>query len=232
MKGLNHFTLFISFSILCYASCLSAKVPSWSIQYNGELTEQDVDYCIFDLFNYSEKQIRKLKCTAIAYFSTQYENFRSDSDQFSPTWNWKKLDDWEGEQIFHAANLAQVEKIMFHRIDLAVHKGFKGIDMDNVDMYTQGYSQKEQIDYYNHLWNYAKSKNLLVGLKNAGDIRLKVNAPDFLMLEQCQQYKECPAGFKNVFDVEYKKRFCKKHAGIYIILKNKIKMGRERKLCQ
>lgn len=213
---------------------------SWSLQYNGDLVERDVTYCVFDLFNYSEDQIKALKCEPIAYFSLHYESFRPDKDKFKRSCLDGALGDWEGEKVIknseHCINHT-FENVIKPRIDLALKKGFKKIDPDNLDQSKKKYG----LMYFKLVSNYARSKGLKVGQKNAYSWRFDLkDFTDWYMVEQCAQYDICK-GFDEMgkpwFNIEYYDWTCKKankEKIVYTIKKKKsgyMSMASERELC-
>ncbi len=109
-------------------------------------------------------------------------------------------------------------------MDLAVQKGFDGVDPDNVDGYDNdtGFrlSYDDQIAYNVFLANAAHRRGLSVGLKNdLGQIVDLEPYFDWALNEQCYRYHECnellpfiDAG-KAVFHVEYNRpamTFCRR----------------------
>lgn len=215
----------------------SRGVPSWSIQYEGKIIPRGKDYHIVDLFDVSSADLAALRAQGtkpIAYFSSQYEDWRSDSSQFPKAAIGKKLGNWKGEHWIDPKN-AQIRAIMRARMDLAKRRGFRGVDVDNVDFYLAdtGFdrSRAAALDYIRFLKREARKRGLMFGLKNAVELvpTLK-NEVDFFMNEEAHQYGD--TGYysrvsKPVFNVEYK-RPSKGTRGIYTIYKRGAVMdGRE-----
>jgi hypothetical protein len=99
-------------------------------------------------------------------------------------------------------------------MDLCRSKGFDGIELDNVDGYSNdtGFplTAADQLRYNRALADAAHARGLSVGLKNDLDqVTDLVSAFDWALDEECFQYSECnllvpfvQAG-KAVFNVEY-----------------------------
>ncbi|KAI9927823.1 hypothetical protein ASPWEDRAFT_41944 [Aspergillus wentii DTO 134E9] len=194
---------------------------SWQIELLYTLNDTSVDADVYDidLFNNNQSMIASLQSAGrkvICYFSAgSYEDWRSDKDEFKSSDLGSKLDGWEGEKWLDT-NSANVRKIMQERLDLARSKGCDGVDPDNVDGYDNsnglGLTEDDAIDYVNWMANEAHSRNMSIGLKNAGSIIDSViKNMQWSVNEQCAQYEECDtyavfteAG-KPVFHIEYPK---------------------------
>ncbi|PSK34051.1 hypothetical protein B9Z65_8377 [Elsinoe australis] len=174
---------------------------------------------IIDLFDNTAADVAELHRQGrkvIAYFSAgSYENWRPDASRFVSSDLGRKLDDWDGEKWVRTGS-STVREIMTARMDLAVQKGFDGIDPDNVDGYDNKNGLKltkgDAVDYVLFLAREAHARGLAVGLKNAGDIVEEVvGQVQFCVQEQCAQYgdEEDYSPFvrlgKPVFHVEYPK---------------------------
>lgn len=195
---------------------------TWHIQLDGDInTDYSVDVYIIDLFDVSTKKIATIKATGkhvICYFSGgTYEDWRSDAKDFSSSTLGNKLDEWEGERWLDVTD-ASVYEIMLARLDLAKEKGCEGVDIDNMDGYTNhpgfDYSENDQLTYNISLANAAHERELAVGLKNdLNQITLLVSYFDFAVNEQCFSYNECDliapfiADDKPVFNIEYAQEY-------------------------
>jgi hypothetical protein len=172
-----------------------------------------------DLFDNTAATIQTLKRRGhkvICYFSAgSYEGWRPDASSFSSADLGDDLDGWPGERWLDIRS-QRVRNIMKTRLDLAVTKGCDGVDPDNVDGYDNdnglGLTEADSVDYVTFLANQAHSRNLSVGLKNAGGIVDDViDCVEWSVNEQCVQYDECDtySAFiqhqKPVFHVEYPK---------------------------
>ncbi len=189
-------------------------VPSWSIQYEGKIVPRGKDYHIVDLFDVSDADLASLRAQGtqpIAYFSSQYEDWRPDSAKFPRAAIGKKLGGWKGENWIDPKS-PQVRAIMRSRLDLAQRRGFRGVDVDNVDLYlaSTGFdnSRAAALDYIRFLKREAHARGLLFGLKNALELVPTLSHEvDFFMNEEAHEHGD--TGYyarvrKPVFCVEYK----------------------------
>jgi hypothetical protein len=169
-----------------------------------------------DLFDNDASTIASLHRAGravICYFSTQYEDWRPDADDFTDDVLGHALDDWPGEKYVDIRSDV-VRDIMAARLDLAVQKGCDGVEPDNVDEYTNtnglGITASDQLDFNKFLAEEAHARGLSVGLKNDLDqVRQLESYFDWALNEQCNQYDECDTlspfvdADKAVFGVEY-----------------------------
>jgi hypothetical protein len=210
-------------------------VPPQRTTWQWQLTDlpvdqsYDVDMYDIDIFDNDASVVASLHAQGrkvIGYFSAgSWEDWRPDAGQFPPEVLGND-NGWPGEKWLDIRRLDILGPIMEARMDLAVQKGFDGVEPDNVD----GYSNKtgfpltyqDQLDYNIFLANAAHERGLSVALKN--DIEQIVDLEphfDWALNEQCFQYRECdwPNGGllnfinagKAVMNVEYKLRtnkFC------------------------
>jgi len=193
----------------------------------------DTDETVIDLLHKNGKKV-------ICYFSAgSFENWRSDAIDFPLEILGKNLDGWEGERWLDIRRLDKLVPIMTKRFDLAVKKKCDGIDVDNLDGYTQksGFdlSYLDQINYNKMLATQAHDRGLGIGLKNdLNQILDLVNDYDWAINEECFEYKECHLLLpfiekgKPVFQIEYKGKssdFCPKANGFqFSSLKKKLNL--------
>jgi endo-alpha-1,4-polygalactosaminidase (GH114 family) len=123
--------------------------PSWSIQYQGAIQVRNKTFHVVDLFDVSDNDLSKIRGAGsrpIAYFSSQYENWRPDSKRFAPSDLGKPLSDWPGERWVNTRS-ATVRSIIKSRLDLAKRRGFYGVDVDNTDLYehTTGFDNSHAV---------------------------------------------------------------------------------------
>jgi hypothetical protein len=190
------------------------SVPSWSIQYEGQIVPRGKDYHIVDLFEVSSTDIARLKSSGsrpIAYFSSQYEKWRPDAKLFPQAALGRPLGSWPGERWVDTTSPA-VRAIMRKRMDLARSRGFYGVDVDNIDGYESGtgfrYGQREAAEWVKFLAAEAHSRGLKFGLKNAIEIIPAVRGSiDYYVNEEAHQYGQISA-YRNVgrpvFNTEYR----------------------------
>lgn len=183
------------------------------------------DYVVFDMFDTSKEDFQRCKAmgaTMLCYFSSQYESWRPDSNQFGRLGG--DLGNWDGEryvQVSDPANLA----VMFSRLIMAKDK-CDGIDLDNID--ANGHKE-----YVLQIFKKAKELGLLVSQKNAiEDIDFYSQYVDLYQNEQCQQFDECEGYFnlgKPVFNIEYQS--CKQVPQMYSVRKDIKLMNKWEVLC-
>ncbi|KAH8780539.1 glycoside hydrolase superfamily [Hyaloscypha sp. PMI_1271] len=176
----------------------------------------------FDLFDTPQSSIDTLHAAGkqvICYFSGgTYEPGRPDSDTIlsDSAAVGAALDGWPDEKWLDIRT-DFIVNIMKARIDTAASKGCDGVDPDNVDGYDNGgggfsenLTSTDSVTYLRKLADYAHSKGLAIGLKNAGAIvDSTVSFLDWSVNEQCIEFEECDlfapfieAG-KPVFHIEY-----------------------------
>ena len=206
----------------------SSGVPSWSIQYEGAIVPLGKDYHIVDLFDVSDADLAALRAQGtktIAYFSSQYEKWRTDSHKFPADDIGNSLDGWPGENWINPKSPA-VRQIMLERMDYAKQRGFYGIDMDNVDFYEFsncfGSTAVDALDYVRFLANAAHARGLKFGLKNAtGLIMTTKDVVDYYVNEEAHQYGDQDSYYgirKPIFNIEYRS-LSKGTPGMYTIYK-------------
>lgn len=186
------------------------KTATWHVQLDGTPIYPNVEIIDMDATNLTASTIATLHGQGkkvVCYFSAgTYENWRADSTQFPPAAVGLPLDDWPGEKWLDIRNPG-VMTVQKARMDMAKSKGCDAVDPDNVDGYTYGvaktgfnFTKQDQINYLNALADYAHSKGMAIGLKNALEIAGDVVAKfDFAINESCLSYSECNmyAPFKN-----------------------------------
>lgn len=187
------------------------------VQLDHTVEHQEV--WIIDLFDNTAAEVAALHQRGrkvVAYFSAgTYEDWRPDAARFRPSDLGRKMDDWEGEKWVQT-NSANVREIMQARMDLAVSKGFDGVDPDNIDAWDNKnglkLTRRDAEDYVLWLAGEAHARGLSIGLKNGGDIVPRVvDQMQWCVNEQAVQYgdEEQFLPFvrqgKPVFHVEYPK---------------------------
>jgi len=142
-----------------------------------------------------------------------YENYRPDASRF-PQSVLGKPNGWPGERWLDIRRLSVLEPIMRARLSLCRHKGFDGVEADNVDGYANdtGFplTAADQLTYNRWLARTAHSLGLSIALKNDLDqVPALVRYFDYALDEQCFEYSECAKllpfvrAHKAVFEVEY-----------------------------
>lgn len=214
----------------------SGEYLTFSVQYNGEFLLRDRSYHILDLWNYGTNDIKrvvKAGSIPVAYFSTQYEAWRPDAKDLIDYREHSGLDGWRDEDILDPGRMDEWIEVLYRRIDFAQEKGFQAIDADNIDGFYFYHSSKDMnacAELWNKLASYARSKDMLVGLKNSGFLFGKVNNPDFLVTESIYKWNEANTYQrfgKPIFNTEYSKKEYKKALSenkFHTIYKDKMKM--------
>lgn len=137
----------------------NGQLHTWQIVYYGTFEDNGADLTILDLFEHSAADVARCRYP-IAYFSAHYEKWRPDAGDFGrkgrsiPGWKNENYVDWTDPKV---------QSVMKNRLRLAVDKGFRGVDIDNVD----GPGGR---DYFPWLYTEAKRRGLTVGLKNFVEI--------------------------------------------------------------
>jgi hypothetical protein len=200
----------------CWAPDLET---SWQWQLQGTIdTSFDVQMYDVDAFDVPARVVRRLQedgRAVVCYVSAgTWERWRPDAARFPEVVLGRPLEDWPGERWLDIRRIRVLAPIMRDRMDRCVRKGFDGIELDNVDEYTNrsGFSltSGDQLRYNVWLANQAHRRGLSVALKNdleqVGEL---LPYFDFALDEECFTYDECDlltpfveAG-KAVFGVEY-----------------------------
>jgi len=190
---------------------------TWQWQLQGTIDQSyNVQMYDIDLFGATTSVISSLHTAGravICYFSTQYEDWRSDASAFTSAVLGNNLDDWEGERFVDIRS-SVVRNIMTARLDMAVSKGCDGVEPDNVDGFenNSGFpiTASDQISFNTFLANQAHARGLSVGLKNdLGQVAALQPYFDWALNEQCNEYNECASlnpfitKGKAVFNAEY-----------------------------
>lgn len=192
---------------------------TWDYQLTGKIAVDSVNVDVWDidLFDATSTTINAIHAQGkhvICYFSAgSFEDWREDAERFQSSDTGSGLKGWEGENWLDTRS-SNVRDIMLSRLAMAAQKNCDGVEPDNVDAYDNGNGLRltadDAVDYVTFLAGAAHSKNMAIGLKNAGKIvpRL-VDTVDFSVQEECVQYGNCDefqpfidAG-KPVFHVEY-----------------------------
>jgi len=220
----------VAASVVLVAACgddgrRSSQLTSdvtWHWQLQGEIdTGLEVDVYDVDLFEVPDEVLGRLRADGrivICYFSAgSYEAWRPDGMAFEPAAVGTPLDGWEDERWLDIRS-ATVRDVMTARLDLAAERGCDGVEPDNVTAHENdtGFdiTSDDQLDYNRFIAEGARSRGLLVGLKNdLEQIPALVDDFDFAVNEQCHEFDECDvyATFadqgKPVFNAEYADEF-------------------------
>ncbi|KMV29822.1 endo alpha-1,4 polygalactosaminidase [Photobacterium swingsii] len=197
-------------------------LTTWQWQLSGTVnTSYNVDIYNIDLFDSSTDLIQGLQQSGkkvICYFSAgSYENWRPDANEFKESDLGNNLDGWPGERWLDIRS-TNVFSIMTKRLELAKEKGCDGVELDNMDGYTNNtgvnLTNTDQLAYNRVVANTAHQLNLSIGLKNDLDQILElVDYYDFAINESCTEYNECHLlnpfiqNGKAVLNAEYLKKY-------------------------
>ncbi len=203
----------------------------------------DVD--LFDTPAATVARIHARGARAVCYFSAGTLE-RGRPDPFGADVAGKTLDGWPDERWLDVRALDELGPVLKRRLDLCAHKGFDGVEADNVDAYTNdsGFPLRaaDQLRFNRFLAREAHARGLSIALKNDLDqVRELAGAFDWALVEQCFQYDECDrlrpfsAAGKAVFAVEYERTtdaFCPqaRTAG-FMAMRKRLALGPEREPC-
>lgn len=196
-----------------------AAGESYQIQYDGAL-DLDVRAKIYDLDMFDTRpsivaQLHKMGRRVMCYVDVgTWENWRPDAGQFPKKVLGKPDGHWKGERWLDIRARSILEPIMAHRLDRCKHKGFDGVDPDNLDGYqnNSGFplTYQEQLTYDTWVARAAHARGLTADQKgDNGQVKDLVNVYDFAVVEQCyaqgwcKQFDVYTKSDRLVVDVEY-----------------------------
>lgn len=219
--GGNSYTLppLVEYNITRYRPTVNT---TWQWQLRGAInTSYSVDIYDIDLFDTPEETIEKLHSEGrrvICYFSAgSFEDWRVDRDSFPTETLGDKLNGWEGERWLDIRD-SEIKNIMVERLNLAKSKKCDGVEVDNIDGYSNNtgfnLTYQDQLNYNTFLADEAHKRGLSIGLKNDFDqVALLEPYFDFIISESCFENSECNKltpfikSGKPVFEVEYNRRY-------------------------
>jgi endo-alpha-1,4-polygalactosaminidase (GH114 family) len=209
----------------------------WQLQEKVD-TSVDAEVYDIDLFDNTKQRVEELHKKGrkvICYINVgAYEDWREDSNKFTTDGEKPKPDEsnldpkivgkryekegggyWEGEYWLNIKE-EKVRNLMKERFEECKHRGFDGVEPDNIDSYyppnKTGFNitKEDQIDYDKWLVKTAHDLGLSIGLKNDPDnVEDLVDAFDWALTEECfaQNWSEKMKPFidkgKAVFAAEY-----------------------------
>jgi hypothetical protein len=150
----------------------------------------------------------------VCYLSAgSWEDWRPDAAAF-PAEVLGNSNGWPGERWLDVRRIDILGPIMEARFDVCAQKGFDGVEVDNIDGYSNNtgfaITAADQIAYNRFLADAAHARGLSIGLKNDVEQAAALQPYfDFAVNEECYQYNECSAlsvfiaNNKAVFHVEY-----------------------------
>lgn len=167
--------------------------------------------------------VRRSGGRAVCYVSAgSWEQWRPDAGSFPKEVRGKVLGGWPGERWLDIRALGTLRPLLVERAKKCRDAGFRAIDWDNVDGYTNnsGFALDggDQIAFATMLADIAHDLDLAVGLKNnLEQVPELVSLFDFAVNEQCAQFNECQLldpfvrNAKVVVQIEYStptRKFC------------------------
>jgi hypothetical protein len=248
---------FAVLGLVAWPSTASARpwVPApgttWQWQLSGRLDlSVKAEMYDIDLFDTSAATVARLHRRGrhvVCYLDAgTYERGRPDAASFPAAVLGADVEGWPGERWLDIRRLDVLGPILERRLDLCRHKGFDGVEPDNVDAYANdsGFplSAADQLTFNRFVATAAHARGLSVGLKNDLD-QMRTLQPDFdwALSEQCFQYHECDAlkpfarAGKAVFVAEYRlapRTFCARaRAAGYTAIRKRLTLGAWRQTC-
>lgn len=192
---------------------------SYQIQYDGAL-DLDVRAKIYDLDMFDTRpsvvaQLHKMGRRVMCYVDVgTWESWRPDAGQFPKKVLGKPDGHWKGERWLDIRARSILEPIMAHRLDRCKHKGFDGVDPDNLDGYQNNtgfpLTYNQQLAYDTWVARAAHARGLTADQKgDNGQVKDLVNVYDFAVVEQCYAQGWCKEfdvyskSDRLVVDIEY-----------------------------
>lgn len=181
-------------------------------------TDPKADVYDVDMFDVSAKVIAQLhaqKKNVVCYISVgSLEEWRPDKNNFPASVVGNDYSGWPGENWLDISNLKILQPIMKKRFELARTKGCDGIDVDNIDGFSEdtgfSISYSDQITYNRWLAQTAHQLGLSIGLKNDGEqLKDLLASYDWAIIEDCAdqgwcaEFRPFTKSGKAVFQVEY-----------------------------
>jgi hypothetical protein len=177
-----------------------AAVTSWQIQLTGPVdTSPDVHMFDLDLFDVDARVVAALHQKGArvicATSAGSFEDWRSDAASFPASVLGNTLGSAD-ERWLDIRATDVLGPIMKARLELCRSKGFDGVDVDNVDGYTNAtgfpLTAADQLVYNRFLTTEAHARGLAIGLANDVSQTLDLLGDfDWMFDEQCFEYSEC-----------------------------------------
>lgn len=200
---------------------------AWQWQLQGKV-DSDVRACVdeVDGFETSKATVAALHrngLKVICYLDVgSWEEYRPDAGQFPKSVIGKAYEGFPDERWLDIRRFHKFAPIMERRISMCAHKGFDGVEPDNIAGWENktGFPLTRADQRRYNLWiaRQVHRRGMAVALKNdPRQAKELVGAFDFAVVEECFQYHECgsfkpfiEAG-KAVFEAEYElppEKFC------------------------
>src|SRR3989441_1310259 len=174
---------------------------SWQWQLTGQIDLSiHVQMYDIDAFGNTATTVTTLHSTGghvVCYISGgTFEDWRPDVGRFPASVLGNAVAGWAGERWLDVRQLTVLGPIMSARMDMCAQKGFDGIEIDNVDGYSNptGFplTYQDQLNYDTFMANAAHARGLSVGLKNdVGQVKDLLPYFNWALDESCFNFNEC-----------------------------------------
>jgi hypothetical protein len=186
-------------------ACRGCRHPepraAWQWQLTGPI-DQRVEAAVFDvdLFDTPVSVVRSLHARGrlvVCYMSAgTWEGWRPDAARIPPSARGRPVEGWPGERWLDIRRIRALAPVLLARLDLCRRKGFDGVELDNVDGWSNrtGFplAARHQLAFNAWLANEAHRRGLSVGLKNdLEQVPRLLRYFDWALAEQCVEYREC-----------------------------------------
>jgi hypothetical protein len=199
----------------------------WQWQLQGKIDRND-PACVYEVdgFETSKATVAALQrqgVKVICYLDVgSWEDYRPDAGEFPKSVLGNVYEGFPEERWLDIAHFREFAPIMEKRISMCAHKGFDGVEPDNIAGWENktGFPLTRADQRRYNLWiaRQVHKRGMAVALKNdPRQAKELVGDFDFAVVEQCFQYEECgyfepfiEAG-KAVFEAEYElppEKFC------------------------
>jgi len=200
---------------------------AWQWQLQGKI-DTGVPACVFEVdgFETPKAPVAKLHrkgVKVICYLDVgSWEEYRPDQGEFPESVLGNRYEGFPEERWLDIAHFHEFAPIMERRIAMCAHKGFDGVEPDNIAGWENktGFPLTRADQRRYNLWiaRQVHRRGMAVALKNdPRQAKELVGDFDFAVVEECFQYHEC--GFfkpfveagKAVFEAEYElppAKFC------------------------
>jgi hypothetical protein len=200
---------------------------AWQWQLQGKI-DTSAAACVFEVdgFEVSKATVAKLHsqgAKVICYLDVgSWEEYRPDASQFPKSVLGNVYEGFPEERWLDIRKFHQFAPIMEKRIAMCAHKGFDGVEPDNIAGWENktGFplTRADQLRYNRWIARQVHQRGMAVALKNdPRQAKQLVGDFDFAVVEECFQYEECAyfkpfiAAGKAVFEAEYElppEKFC------------------------
>lgn len=200
---------------------------AWQWQLQGKIDTSD-PACVFEVDGFETSRatvaaLHRKGVKVICYLDVgSWEEYRPDAGEFPRSVLGNRYEGFPEERWLDVAHFHEFAPIMKRRIAMCAHKGFDGVEPDNVAGWENktGFPLTRADQRRYNLWiaRQVHRRGMAVALKNdPRQARELLGAFDFAVVEECFQYQEC--GFfkpfieagKAVFEAEYElpsTKFC------------------------